>query len=184
MVDSGRVARPSVFARVFACLLLHSVANAGERWTIGLSTSGAPIEAVAVAGRSASAPPGRVIGGLERSDQSSEAVAREAAAFETIAQNRAFRLIAIARANPDAQPLQFPPSGVAYREQIESHVLWRWIGTHAPDLVLVAGEDPGLADALSQNVVIDVGKIPARHVDASTRLLDSVKGNIPLSSAH
>jgi hypothetical protein len=31
---------------VFACLVLPAVAIAGERWTIGLSTSGAPIEAV------------------------------------------------------------------------------------------------------------------------------------------
>jgi hypothetical protein len=169
---------------VFACLLLHTVAVAGERWTIGLSTAGAPIEAVAIAGRSASSPTVLVVGGLQQPDQSSDAVAREAAAFEEIPQNRrAFRLIAIARANPDKAPLQFPPSGVAYREQIESHVLWRWIGTHAPDLVLVAGPDPGLVDALSQNIVIDIGRIPARRVDASTRFLQSVTAGVPLSSA-
>ena len=45
-------------------------------------------------------------------------------------------------------------SGVAYREHIESHVLWRWLGAHAPDLVLVAGPDAGLVDALTQNIVI------------------------------
>jgi len=170
---------------VFACLLLPAVAVAGERWTIGLSTTGAPIEAVVVAGRSASSPTVVLVGGLQRPDQSSDAVAREAVALEQIPERqREFRLIAIARANPDAQPLQFPPSGVAYREQIESHVLWRWIGTHAPDLVLVAGTDPGLVDALSQNVVIDVGRIPARRVDGSTRLLPSVAAGIPVSSAH
>ena len=177
MLDSRRVARRLLLLCVFACLLLPAVAIADERWTIGLSTSGAPIEAVVVAGRSASSPTVVLVGGLQRSDQSSDAVAREAAAFEQIPQNRrAFRLIAIARANPDAQPLQFPPSGVAYREHVESHVLWRWLGTHAPDLVLVAGPDPGLVDALSQNVVIDVGRIPARRVDASTRLLQSAHG--------
>jgi hypothetical protein len=95
-----------------------------------------------------------------------------------------FRLIAIARANPDATPLQFPPAGVAYRERIESHVLWRWIGTHAPDLVLVAGSDPGLVDALSQHIVIDVGRIPARRVDGSTKLLESVPAAITASNAH
>ena len=164
-----RTHRP-VLRCLFACLLLHPVAFAGERWTIGLSTNGAPIEAVAIAGRSASSPTVLLVGGLQQPDQSSDAVDREAAAFEQIPQNqRAFRLIAIARANPDAQPLQFPPSGVAYREHVESHVLWRWIGMHAPDLVLVAGPDPGVVDALSQNVVIDVGQIPARRVDASTR---------------
>jgi hypothetical protein len=138
-----------------------------------------------IAGRSASSPTVLLIAGLQGADQSSDAAAREAAAFEQIPQNRrAFRLIAVARANPDAQPLQFPPSGVAYREHIESHVLWRWVGTHAPDLVLVAGPDPGLVDAISQNVVADVGRIPARPVDASTRFLQSLTAPIPFSSAH
>jgi unsaturated rhamnogalacturonyl hydrolase len=165
--------------------LLPGVALAAERWTIGLSTSGAPIEATVVAGSSVSSPTLLLVGGLNGADQSSDTIARETVAFENTPQNRrAFRLIAIARPNPDKEALQLPPSGVAYREQITSHVLWRWIGTHAPDLVLVAGPDPGLVDALSQNVVIDIGRIPARHVDASTRLLQSVTVGIPLSSAH
>ena len=138
-----------------------------------------------IAGRSASSPTVVLVGGLQQPDQSSDAVAREAAAFEQIPQNRrAFRLIAIGRANPDGQPLQFPPSGVAYREHVESHVLWRWIGTHAPDLVLVAGPDPGFVDALSQNVVTDVGRIPSRQVDASTRFLQSLTAPIAFSGAH
>jgi unsaturated rhamnogalacturonyl hydrolase len=140
---------------------------------------------VVIAGRAASSPTVLLIGGLQPSDPSSDAVAREAAAFERTPENRrAFRLIAIARANPDAQPLQFPPSGVAYREHIESHVLWRWIGTHAPDLVLAAGSDSGLVEALSQNVVIDIGRIPARRVDGSTPLLKSVAAGITVSNAH
>ena len=125
-----------------------------------------------------------LVGGLEGPDQSSDAVDREAADFERIPQDRrAFRLIAVARANPDRQPLQFPPSGVAYREHVESHVLWRWVGTRAPDLVLVAGKDPGLAAALSQNVVLDVGRVPARQVDASTGILASLAAPAALSNA-
>jgi hypothetical protein len=165
---------------VFACLLLPAVAIAGERWTIGLSTTGAPIEAVVIAGGSVSSPTVLLLGGLERTDRSSDAVAREAAAFEQLPlQERPFRLIAVARANPEAQSLQFPPSGVAYREHVESHVLWRWVGAHAPDLVLVAGPDPGLVDALSQNLVLDIGRIPARRVDVSTRLLQSIPQGSP-----
>jgi rhamnogalacturonyl hydrolase YesR len=179
------LARRPVLLCVFACLLVPALAIAGERWTIGLSTTTAPIEAVVVAGRSVSSPTVLLVGGLQQQDQSSDAVAREAVTFEQIPQRqRPFRLIAIARANPDAQPLQFPPSGAAYREHVESHVLWRWVGTHAPDLVLVVGPDPGLVDALSQNVVIDVGRIPARRVDASTRFLQSVTAGITVSSAH
>lgn len=169
---------------VLACLLRPSVVIGAERWTIGLSTSGTPIEAVAIAGRSASSPTVLLVGGLQAPDESSEAVAREAAAFDQIPdERRPFRLIAIARANPDGQPLQFPPSGVAYREGIESHVLWRWIGTHAPDLVLLAGPDPGLVAALSQNAVADVGQVPARRVDASARILSALTAPIPSSGA-
>ncbi len=185
VLDSRRVADRSLLLCLFACLLLPAVAIASERWTIGLSTTGAPIEAAVVAGGSVSSPTVLLLGGLERTDQSSDTVAREAAAFEQLPpQERPFRLIAIARANPEAQSLQFPPSGVAYREHVESHVLWRWVGTHAPDLVLVAGPDPGLVDALSQNFVIDIGRIPARRVDVSTRLLQSITAAITVSSAH
>jgi unsaturated rhamnogalacturonyl hydrolase len=165
-------------------VLLRGLAVAGERWTIGLSTSGAPIEAVAIDGRAESSPTVLLVGGLHALDQSSDAVAREAAAFERRPQGqRAFRLIAIARANPDGQPLRFPPIGVAYREQIESHVLWRWVATHAPDLVVVAGGDPGLVDALSQGAAGDVGPIAARRVDGSTSLLASLTTPVAVSSA-
>ena len=179
------MARRPLLSCVFASLLLPAAAIAGERWTIGLSANGAPIEAMEVGGSSVSSPTVVLVGGLNGADQSSDAVSREAVAFEKTPQNRrAFRLIAIARANPDQEALHFPPSGVAYREQIASHVLWRWIGTRAPDLVLVAGSDSGLVDALSQNVVIDIGRIPARRVDASTGLLRSITAPLPLSSAH
>ncbi len=179
-----RVTRRAVLLSALACVLWHSAAIADEHWTIGLSASGAPIDAVVVAGRSTDSPTVLLVGGLQQTDPSSEAVAREAAAFEKVPQNRrAFRLIAVARANPGAQPLQFPPAGVAYREQIESHVLWRWIGTHAPDLVLVAGPDAGLVDALSQSSVIDIGRVPARRVDLSTPFLPSLQ-TVAMSEAH
>jgi rhamnogalacturonyl hydrolase YesR len=185
VLDSRRVAHPPLLPCLFACLLLPALALGADRWTIGVSTSRAPIEAVAIAGPSASSPTVLLVGGLQGPDQSSDAVAREAAAFEQLpASRRPFRLIAIARANPDAQPLQFPPSGVAYRDHAESHVLWRWLATHTPDLVLVAGPDPGLVEALSQNAVLDVGRIPARQVDAPTRLLPSLTSSIPFSDAH
>ena len=179
------MARRARAACLVAFLLLPATAVAAERWTIGLSARGAPIEAVVIAGPSASSPTVLLIGGLQPPDQSGDAVAREWAAFDQIPQNqRAFRLIAIPRANPDAQPLQFPPSGVAYRDQVESHVLWRWVGIHAPDLVLIAGPDWGLADALSQNAAADVGRIPARRVETTTGILQSLPVPIGFSAAH
>src|SRR5687768_9575433 len=154
-----------MFCCLLAVLAAPPAAFAGERWTIGLTTAGAPIEAEVVAGRSASSPTVLLIGGLERPDPSSDAVAREAADFERRPlPQRPFRLITIARANPEGRRLVLPPSGVAYRENIESHVLWRWIGTHAPDLVLVTGSDAGLVEALSQYALIDLGRMPARRV--------------------
>ena len=138
-------------ALVLALLLAPSPTHAAERWTIGLTTNGAVIEALVIAGASADAPKvprrwtqrKRRFGG-HRGARGGGGMTR----FRRLDDD--LRLLAIAAGNPDAQPLQFPPSGVAYREHIESHVLWRWIGTHAPDLVLVAGPDPGLVDALAE----------------------------------
>lgn len=62
-------------------------------------------------------------------------------------------------------PLAFPPQGKAYRDNAASHRLWRWIAVQAPDLVLVAGEDPGhLVEALTQ------AGIPARRVSKTNPL--------------
>ncbi len=89
-------------------------------------------------GGSASAPTVLIVGGLQGPDASVDDDRREVDAFEKLPPaRRAFRLIAIPLANPDARMLQFPPTGTAYKENAESHVLWRWIGIHAPDLVVV-----------------------------------------------
>src|SRR3954470_1682975 len=188
MLDSRPVTRP--LARVNAliavvCLLVPSAARAAEHWTIGLTTSGAAIEAIAVAGASPSLPTVLLLGGLQGRDASVDAVTREVAAFEARPQNRRpFRLLAVPIANPDAQPLAFPPAGVAYREHIEAHVLWRWIGTRAPDLVVIAGADPGLTAALSQNAIAGVGRVAARRVDVAAPILDALRDPIARSEAH
>ena len=123
-----------------AVLLVPSAVRAAERWTVGLTANGVPMETLAVAGAAANSPTVLLVGGLQGRDQTSDVVAREVTVFEARSpKQRPFRLLAIPIANPDAQPLQFPPTGAAYREHIESHVLWRWIGTHAPDLVLIVG---------------------------------------------
>jgi len=158
---------------------------AAEREDIGLSQKGTKIEASMIAGATASAPTVLLMGGMNGRDESSSVVAREAETFEAIpAARRPFRLIAISVANPDAAPLQFPPAGVAYRENAESHVLWRWIGIHAPDLVLIGGEnDYGLAEALSKNAVARVAPVPARRVNAAPGILASLSKDIPSSEA-
>ena len=178
------IVRTRLLVLVTASLVVPSAVHAAERWTIGLTVNGAPIETLAVAGAAADSPTVLLVAGIEGRDQTSEAVARETAAFEARSQTqRQFRLLAIPIANPDAQPLQFPPTGAAYREQIESHVLWRWIGTHAPDLVLIVGPDSGLAEALSRNIVADVAPIPARRVEPTAPILDALTA-IQTSEAH
>src|SRR5688572_30674922 len=191
LMTDGRLtpmARPLLVLVIAALTLAPSAARAAEHWTIGLTANGTTIEALAVAGASATSPTVLLVGGVQGKDQSTDAVTREVAAFEARPQNqRRFRLLAIPLANPDAQPLQFPPVGAAYRENPESHVLWRWIGTHAPDLVLIAAPDGGvgaaLADALSQSVVAEVGRIPARRVDAGAKILDALTAPIEKSGA-
>ena len=182
------MARPIVRGRlvifILTLLLAPSAARAAERWTIGLTTNGSPIEALVAAGPSPAAPTVLLLGGINGRDQSTDAVTREVAGFEALPQNRRrFRLLAIPIANPDAQSLQFPPTGAAYREHIESHVLWRWIGTHAPDLVLIVGSDSGLAVALSQNEVAEVGVIRSRRVEAGTKILAGITAPVEPSDA-
>lgn len=166
-------------------LLVPSAAGAAERRTIGLAANDAPIDALVVAGAADNAPTVLLIGGLQGSDRTSDVVAREVTAFEKRSPTeRQFRLLAIPTANPAAQPLQFPPTGAAYREHVESHVLWRWTVTQAPDLVLIVGADSGLGEALSENVVADVGRIPARRVDVEAKVLDAITAPIQSSEVH
>ncbi|HEX4997531.1 MAG TPA: glycoside hydrolase family 88 protein [Terriglobia bacterium] len=168
------------------CSLFSSPLLAAERWSIGLTANDAPIEALVVPGASVSAPTVLLMGGLDGPGATVEVVNKEVAAFEALSQDRrAFRLIAVPLANPDGRPLQFPPTGNAYKENAESHVLWRWIGIHAPDLAILVGEsNAALADALSQSAVGFVGKIPSRVVAPKSGILPSPGSPIPLSEAH
>ena len=166
-------------------LLLALPLQAAERRDVGLTRNGVRIQATVVAGPSSASPTVLLVGGLAGNDESVRTVEQEVRAFEAIRQDRRrFQLIAISLANPDGQRLQFPPPGVAYRENAESHALWRWIGIHAPDLVIVTcSEDYGLTDALSKNDVGGVGPIPAR-LEVKERILQSLPRDIPPSEAH
>jgi rhamnogalacturonyl hydrolase YesR len=174
-----------IFVGLLALVPSASPAIGAERWNIGLAADGTRIEGSVVAGSSSTSPTVLLIGGLSGRDDSVEVVGREVEEYEKLAENRRqFRLLAISLANPSGQALQFPPPGVAYRENIESHVLWRWIGVQAPDLVMIVGQsDFGLADALSQNAVAFIGRIPAQRVTARSGILASVPAKIVPSEA-
>jgi unsaturated rhamnogalacturonyl hydrolase len=166
-------------------ILLTLPLAAAERWSIGLTANDVPIEALVVAGSSAAAPTVLLLGGIQGSDDTVDIVKREAAAFEALPPaRRPFRVIAVPVANPDGRPLHFPPTGNAYKENAESHVLWRWIGIQAPDMVVVAGvSNSGLIEALSQPGGF-AGKIPSRSVSARSGILQDLAAPIPISEAH
>lgn len=178
--------------RLTACALLAlcaslsaGMAASAELFDIGLAASGKRIDALAVG--TTGTPATRTIvlvGGLHGEDGSVAAVRAATAAYES-RRERPFRLLAVPLANPDGSALQFPPQGNAYREQAESHTLWRWLGAQAPDLVLIAGEDKaGLARALGANTVADMGRIPARPFEGGADWATGLLVPFPISEAH
>ena len=148
-------------------LLLAAIAHA-EPIPIGLTASATPIEAQYVAASKPDSPRVVLIGGFD--GQRSQAVRAEAEKYEKQARHP-YHLYSIALANPDKAKLAFPPAGAAYKDNPESHYIWRWLGALPADLVLTAGPDAGLAAELKQ--------IPARSGS-----LKSVPKNIAASEAH
>lgn len=74
-----------------------------------------------------------------------------------------------------------PPSGEFYlsKTDVETQYLWRWIGVHAPDMVLVfvtghAKAHEGLAEALSSQTVAGVGAVPSMEIEADGNPLPHV----------
>ncbi len=167
-------------------LLVSLPLQAAGTLHIGLTGSGALIEGTELPARSSSSATVLIIGGLSGRDASVAVVDNAARALAHEPQRRrAFRLIAIALANPGGASLQFPPQGAAYRDHPESQALWRWIGVHAPDLVLIAGPDEfGLAPALSNTAVAEVGRIPARAGFGPDELARLRAGDLQPSEAH
>src|SRR5688572_6369055 len=161
---------------LIAIAFVSSPVRAAETQEVGLTTKGQTIQAAVVRGSSDSAPVVVLVGGLSGRDESSASVARAVDTFDKQPRkDRRFTLIGIAVGNPESVRLVFPPTGAAYRDNSESHALWRWIGIHAPDLVIVAGSDESsLARALTENPVAGIGRIPARAVEATVNLLQAV----------
>lgn len=112
-----------------------------------------------------------LIGGLDGENESTQAVMK---ALEASRDDQSIALSVVPDVLPDESgaaapgPLAFPPEGNAYNqaENDIAHYLWRWIGNHAPDLVIIAApaDNPSaisLATALSETSPSGVGAIPA-----------------------
>jgi unsaturated rhamnogalacturonyl hydrolase len=155
-------------------------------WIMGQTAKGTPIPAYLVPGSAANSPTVMLIGGLNGFQRTTRGITMEIRKYLTRKQrNRPFRLIAIPNANPDAVRMVFPPEGVAYRDNPESHVLWRWIAMQAPDLVLIeSNEDYGLADSLADSPVAGLAKVAARDITSSEDVLDTLPQLLAQSDAH
>src|SRR5215213_5888036 len=64
-VDSRPMVRRVSGSVIIAVLLMPAAAPAAERWTIGLTATGAPIEALVVPGAADSSPTVLLVGGLQ-----------------------------------------------------------------------------------------------------------------------
>jgi rhamnogalacturonyl hydrolase YesR len=160
-------------------------ASAADAIEIGLSGNGAVITGSVIAAADPAAPVVLLVGGLNGADDSTAAVRRELESFDGRAERRRdVSLIAIPVVNPAGAPLEFPPTGAAYREHAESHALWRFIGAHAPDLVLIAGDDrAGLSAALAAFAPAGVGAVPARSWSPSESIAGLRAADIGVSDA-
>jgi len=117
-------------------VLLMLPARAAESFDIGLAADGRRIDAFAISATADGARSVVLVGGLSGEDASSDRVRAALTTYEAQGE-RPFHLVAVPVVNPAASTLRFPPDGVAYADLPESHALWRWLGSHAPDLVLV-----------------------------------------------
>lgn len=120
-----------------------------------------------------------VVGGLDGRRESVEAATRAVAAFQQGPRREAEVIVSLLPdARPDIQkggevaPMLFPPAGNAYNqpENDVAHYLWRWIGMHAPDRVILvasAGDvsSASLARALGETAPCETGVIPCTVVE-------------------
>lgn len=164
------------------------------RTALGVTRSGTPIPCLITdADLDPGSPKQRIliVGGLDGRAESVQAVAQAVETFfkdPQAAQTAA--LSAVPNARPDAsgaggvEPVTFPPAGNAYLqpENDSAHYLWRWIGMHAPDTVILVAE-PGdataasLAKALGETAPCHTGTIPCAVVapkDAPATLATAV----------
>lgn len=138
-----------------------------------------------------------VVAGLDGGEGSSRAVEEALRWFyndPAAAKLRArYAVSAVPLANPESKPMSpFPPQGEAYNNaaNAEQMYLWRWVGAHAPDFVVVVGEGPGadsgcarLACQLGKSAAAGVGTIPAVEVEAKKGFLAEALARAPKTAS-
>ncbi len=178
-----------LLAGLLVLMALVAVPVQAQVWQVGMSASGKLITAIGFQVDARERPTVVLIGGLDGQAASSAKVKAEFDRYVARpADRQPFNLILIAEANPDGEQLQFPPTGRAYEASPVAYSLWRWLGTHGPDLVLIESEtDFELADSLSNQIVAGVGYIPALHLYDEPEELGKILEEttiLPMSAAH
>lgn len=206
--DSGSLAAEATpgAARLDELIARHQPPATALRFPVGVTRSDTPIPAYLSPD---DLDPGTakvrvlLIGGLDGEPATASAVLQSLSA----ATDPAIALSAVPCAQPDrlgetsiapaAATDPFPPAGAAYKDPATdaAHYLWRWIGMHAPDLVLIVSDGgpaaASLARALEQTPPCETGTIPARLVpstdltqpDGWRRLSESLRDSTPPSPA-
>ncbi len=165
-------------------------ASSAQEWHVGMSARGTLITASGYQVDETQRPTVLLIGGLDgRSESSAKVLAEYERYLARPRSNQPVNLIVIANANPEGETLIFPPQGRAYEDDPVAFSLWRWLGTHGPDLVLIESEqDFDLADALSNRIVAGVGYVPALHLydepEELSMIMNLELDNLPISAAH
>lgn len=177
----------SLFA---AALVLSPTLACAQEWQVGMASDGTLITAQGYQVDTNERPTVVLIGGLDGRQASTDKVTAEYRRYLSRPKSQQpVNLILIADANPQGDELRFPPRGRAYADDPVSFALWRWLGTHGPDLVLIESEtDFELADSLSNRIVAGVGYVPALHLydepEELAMIMDLGLDNLPFSAAH
>jgi rhamnogalacturonyl hydrolase YesR len=152
---------------------------------IGMGAKRSAIEALAVPAQETDAPTIVVIGSLNGEAASGNEVMQAFEAYANSPQNF-LDVTFIAFANPDREELAFPPPEPAYSANWTAWSLWQWLGTHAPDGVIIVGDDQyGLAAALAAGHP-GLGSIPSIQLSYLNEVMENIDGrrNLPASPAH
>ena len=119
-------------------------------WEVGLTEERKLITAEGVINNESNATV-LYLSGLDGNESKNNNLDELVPAYAEVAGPNDINLIVISRANPEGNQLQFPPAGQAYTENTVSHVLWRWIGSHAPDLIIIEPDDDfGFREAITR----------------------------------
>ncbi len=163
---------------LFFLLVTTAAAESSIRMPIGVTHDMTPIEALLTSeDLNYESRKTRIllVGGLDGDRGAAKATQEAFTWYLTNNRIRKYTVSAVPLANPRKVAIEgFPPKGEAYGKNSEAHYLWRWIGMHAPDLVVVIGPDKGLIDALNKYAPGGTGTIPARTINATGKFMPSL----------